>query len=212
MSAPFDLGLSFLPTPTGTAGQPTGMSMPDSFGGGFLGGLVNSLPGLLTGLAQAGVIRGSVGNFLAPMQANPVGMSPTFATNLVPLPPAPPTGGGSLLEQAMRALQAIGGAGQAVQTVSNFFPGGGSGGSCGSRVQPVVQAPSLFRMNACGGTSPVSRVQVMGPNGAIYVFQNLGRATRGSNEARVARRLARDNGFTLGRRGGAALRRRRRPR
>lgn len=208
MSAPFDLGFSFLPTPTGSSGQPTGMSMPDSFGGSLLGSIVGALPGLLSSLSQAGVIRGSVGQAFAPMQANPVGMAPAIATNLFPLPPA---AGGGVLDQAMRALQALGGVGSGVATIGNLLPGVG-GASCGAGVQPVVSAPTLFRTNSCGRSSPVSRVQVMGPNGAIYVFANLGRATRGSNEARVMRRLARDNGFVLGRRGSSARGRRRRPR
>jgi len=189
--------------PNGTGMNP-GPTQPESFFGALGGAIVP----LLTQLAQAGVIRGSVGQALAPMPMAPnamiasaVGMSPSGF-----LPFAPSLGGALTLPAAGTILGAGSLAIDAMQALSGLF---GSAPSCGG-ARPAVQAPSLFRMNACGKSTLPSRTQVIGPDGAIYVVANLGRATRGSSEGRVMRRLARDNGFVVSRRG--AARGRRRPR
>jgi len=201
MSSPFPL--TFASTTTG--GIPPGAMVPTGTDGGFLSSILSSLPSLLTGLAQAGVIRGSVGQALAPMVSmTPAGMVPS--TSFVPAGltgilgpimnnPGAVLGGASLAVDAMQAL-------------AGLF---GGGSSCG-RGQPVVDAPQLFRMNACGGMTLPSRIQVRAPNGSIYILASLGRAVRGSREAGVMRRLAKDNGFTVARRGSARARGRRRPR
>jgi len=95
--------------------------------------------------------------------------------------------------------------------LQSLFTGGGGMGCGVSR--PPVQAPSLFRTNACGKMSLPARQQVIGPDGSLYIVASLGKATRGSREQSTMRRLARQNGFTVTRAGGRSSRRsRRRPR
>jgi len=209
VSSPFDLGFSLNSLQPSFTGAPPGPSQPES----FFGSLVGAIPSLLTSLANAGVIRGSVGQALAPMNASAmsaVGMQPASFVASAALPVLLGGGGGAL--QTLGNLSSMGNlASNAMNLLGGLFGNGGN--ACGAGPQPVVMAPTLFRTNACGKSTLPSRVQVMGPNGAIYVVANLGRATRGASEGRVMRRLARDNGFTVARRGsGARGRRRRSPR
>lgn len=184
-------------TPFNPFGAPTfvdgggGGILPDAVGGGsILGSLASALPGILTGLAQAGVIRGSVGNFLAPMQQMaaaapmqqfvPIAGLPASVAGLLNLTPTQVMAGGSLALDAMQML-------------SGLFGGGSSG-------RGPVDAPSLFRMTASGTRLP-ARQQVRGPDGSLYIIQSLGKATRGSREISAMRRLANTNGYTVARRG-----------
>lgn len=190
-------------------GSGSSVLFPDAAGGGggsdVFGSLLGALPGLLTGLAQAGVIRGSVGNALAPMQQIfPQAALPATTTQAVlqtllggvaNLTPTQVMAGGSLAIDAMQML-------------SGLF--GTNGATCGAR--PPVQAPSLFRMGCGGRMSLPARQQVVGPDGSLYVIASLGKATRGSREESTMRRLARQNGFTVARKGSARSRGRRRPR
>lgn len=57
-----------------------------------------------------------------------------------------------------------------------------------------------------------ARQQVIGPDGSLYIIQSLGKATRGSREESAMRRLAKQNGFTVARKGAGVRSRRRRPR
>lgn len=81
----------------------------------------------------------------------------------------------------------------------------------GTNTASVPDASNLFRARPGGSYLP-SRIQVKGPDGQIHVLINAGRATRGSREKSVMRRLARDNGFKLARYGTGGGRSRRRPR
>src|SRR5262249_7798647 len=178
-----DLGINtFLPTmiPNGTGSVP-GPTQPDSFFGTLLGSAVP----LLQALANAGVIRGSVGQALAPMAAMSQNQMVPSAVGMAPagvLPLSPARGRTSLTHPlALPSPSTIMAGGamaiEAGQLISSLF--GSSGSSCGG-ARPVVMAPTLFRTNACGKSSLPARTQVMGPDGAIYVVANLGRATRGS--------------------------------
>ncbi len=197
------------------------MGILDSILGGLnsVGGAVaSSIPSILQALpalAQAGIIRGDVGAALAP-QLTMAGMMTSSNDSIVGSSFIGPLAGvlGGLGGMVARNPAAAGAAGAiagdlAIDALQGLL--GGGMGSCGAS-RPAVQAPTLFRMNACGKSSISARTQVIGPDGAIYVVANLGRATRGSREAGVMRRLARDNGFTVGRRGAARGGRRRRPR
>lgn len=223
-------------SPTGSAGAP-----PITGGGGFTDLLfdilrtgVQNAPAILRVLADAGVVRGSVGQ--------------AFAT---PAPAAPemsmPTGGGAAgVNQIARALAALNArgipataadfvqlsegqsfAGTIAAIVRRYLPeivagaagsavGGMLGGEGGVDEQTLVDqvlglfggngggggvasCPSLFRMRKQGSYLP-SRIQVMGPDGNVYVLANLGRATRGSRETSVLKRLAKDNGYVTRRR------------
>jgi hypothetical protein len=182
---------SFLPTIT--TGTIPGPSQPES----FLGSIVASLPSLLSSLAQAGVIRGSVGQAFAPnqMQMSAVGMVPA----------------GFAPSSSLASILGLAPAGTEMGVAIENMLGLGSPQRCGGP-RPAVSAPSLFRTNNCGRSSLPARQQVVGPDGAIYVIASLGRATRGASEGRVMRRLARDNGFTCARKGTGSRRARRRPR
>lgn len=192
-------------TPFNPFGPPTfvdgggGGILPDAVGGGsILGSLASALPGILTGLAQAGVIRGSVGQFLAPMQQMaapmqqlvPIAGLPASVAGLLNISPSTVMAGGSLAIDAMQML-------------SGLFGGSSSG-------RGPVDAPSLFRMTASGTRLP-ARQQVRGPDGSLYIIQSLGKATRGSREISAMRRLAKTNGFTVSRAGVGRRRGRRRP-
>jgi len=186
-----------------------GMGILDTIlsGAGAIGGVLGPVIQALPQLAQAGIIRGDVGAFFNPnqgqnmipsaSQGSPVGFDATFAALLPQL--------GRVAGMVPGVVGSVGGALSIADTLGLL--GAGGGGGCGV-ARGAVMAPSLFRTNACGKTSLPARTQVMGPDGAIYVVANLGRATRGSREAGVMRRLARDNGFTVGRRGSTGGRRR----
>lgn len=219
--------LGFLPFPSGgvgPAGTPPGPSQPEGFFGGLLSTIAATLPSIVNtvgSLAQAGVIRGSVGEFFAPQQGammmNPV--LPT-AVGMSPVGFVPAAGSlGSILSTLGSAAMgsptvagAMGGmAALGVDQLLSLLGGGGTSAGCGVR-RPPMQIPQLFRTNACGRVSLPSRQQVIGPDGQLYIIASLGRAVRGASEARVMRRLARDNGFTVARRGSGRGRARRRPR
>ncbi|MEY2849677.1 MAG: hypothetical protein RI885_2344, partial [Actinomycetota bacterium] len=199
---------------------------------GFLGGLLGAVKGalgaitsptginLLQGLAQAGVVRGSLGQALAPQQQAPV-----YG--------APPTPGGGLqgmtLQDLYNAIQnpmgavspaLVNGGLQAlgIQATSGPIYGPSPYGAVNPATGlPMVGLPQngnggLFRARPAGYYLP-SRIQVVGPDGQLYVLANLGRATRGSRERSVAKSLAKHEGFKLVRYGaGGGRRGRRRPR
>ena len=190
----------------------------DAGTGGFLGSLgqvFGAVAPIVQQLAQAGVIRGSVGQALAPQLYNN-GINPT--------PVALTPGGGimapgngaanvqAILQQAgllsavPRVLgPAAGGAivAEGLESLGNYlFSGNGGGG--------VRDGAALANKNGRFN----ARIQVKAPNGTVYVFANLGPATRGKNEVKVMRRIGRDNGYACTRGGGPRRRRyyRRRPR
>jgi len=238
MSAPFlPMIPSLVPTFSAVAPGAIGASMPDS----FLGTLLNAVPGILTNLAQAGVIRGAVGQALAPMammgtpivpgmqmvpglsdgtaafanlcNSDPTGTcqrnlalaltggAPGIMSNPLFFSPTPAQPSGSMIGDLMNLVNGI---------IGPVWTGGQTG--CG-RSAPPMQAPTLFRTNACGKTSLPARQQVIGPDGQLYVIASLGRATRGAREESTMRRLARQNGFTVARKGSTrSTRRRRSPR
>lgn len=209
-------------------------------GGGFLDVLgsvaetaINNLPTIVSSLSRAGIIRGSVGEAFGYVPPSPTGVgvttSPGTVAAITPTLVQDPCAAldnlaDYLLCRAEQGIRTMTTPAQGVSPMPTINPNTGlpmyspaelaaASGICRSGVQPVVQAPTLFRNNPCGGVRPVSRVQVMGPNGAIYVFANLGRATRGSNEFRVMKRLAKDNGYSCHKGGmGGRRYRRRRPR
>lgn len=210
MSSPF---LGFNSIQPAFTGSPLGPTQPDSFfpepsSGGIVGSILGAIPSVLTGLAQAGVIRGSVGQALAPQPMVPsaVGMTPagffpsaTLPAVLGALPSLPTLGGiATTINAGSAAMNMLSG-------LSSFFT---SSPKCGAS-RPPVSAPTLFRMTPCGGMRLPARQQVIGPDGSLYVIQSLGKATRGSREQSAMRRLARDNGFVVSRRGGARGSRRR---
>lgn len=198
-----------IPAPSGAVGGTgtlPGPSMPD----GFFGTLLQAAPsilGILQQAAQAGLIRGDVGAFLAPQPMAPMVMNPVVpsATGTMPAGFAMPD---------MTLLAQIGQLSGALQLggsmISSLF-GSGTPTGCGG-ARGAVMAPTLFSTNACGRSSIRARTQVIGPDGSIYVVANLGRATRGSREQSVMRSLARQNGFTVARRGSSRGGSRRRPR
>lgn len=219
--------LGFLPFPSGgvgPAGAPPGPSQPEGFFGGLLSTIAATLPSIVQtvgGLAQAGVIRGSVGEFFAPQQGmmmmNPV-LPTAVGTSPVGFVPAAASLGSILQTLGSAAMGsptvsgAMGGmAALGIDQLLGLIGSGGAASGCGVR-RPPMQIPQLFRTNACGRVSLPSRQQVIGPDGQLYIIASLGRAVRGSSEARVMRRLARDNGFTVQRRGTGGRRGRRRPR
>lgn len=188
----------------------------DSILGGLssVGGAVTTaLPSIiqaLPALAQAGVIRGDVGAFFAPSM--PAMMNAQSALSPVGFSPAQLSFLPGLMGTIARNPAAAGAAGAilgdiAIDSLQGLF---GGGASCGAS-RPAVMAPTLFRTNACGKASLPARTQVIGPDGAIYVVASLGRATRGSRERSVMKRLARDNGFKIARSGSGGGGRRRRP-
>ena len=205
-------GFSFQPS---VSDDPIGADPVGSGGGGFLGGLLDVIQQgveIATPLARAGVIRGDVGEALSGGNVpavQPGATAQPFAGSLAGILEAV---AGDLIADAGRSMVegALGdddGEDDAVEfdesaaleaTLRRLQTG-----QLAPRVNGNAPAscPSLFRMSTARPYIP-SRVQVMGPDGQVYVLANLGRATRGSREGSVLKRLARDNGMVCRRRGG----------
>lgn len=214
---------AFFPTfnPTLDAGSPpigtTSGGVLSGLGtvGQVLDAVAPSLIGILGALAQRGVIRGTVGELLAPSQQSPsagVSAGNVAAMNLAAGGQMP-----GLLESLLLALGPSGNSvgdgtmtGSALSMLENAL-GVNQGGSCGNRSVRLnaMQAMPLFKQGCARAFIP-RRIFVDGPDGTPYVLYNAGQASIGSREQSVARSIARRSGFKLVRRGGGGGGRRRR--
>lgn len=177
--------------------------------------------GILQLLAQRGVIRGTVGDLLAPQVVNVQSMqSPSAgvsAGNVAAMNLAAGGGNVGLLEQLALALGAsqtnsIGDGsmtGNMLAGLENLL--GVNQGGCGSSTLrvPMAGAMALYKQG-CGKQYIPRRILVDGPDGVPVVLYNAGKATIGSRETSVARSIARRQGFKLSRYGSGGGRRRRR--
>lgn len=184
-------------TQLGFTGQSSGLGVLGSLLGGDAGAVANPSGGggFLENLLNTAI---NVGGQLVLANNLPQNVSPpngsAVATSFVPVTTAginlPAVLGG-----ALGGMVAEGGSdmlGSLINSVGGLFIGGGSMGP--------VSCPQLFRQGQQRPYLP-SRIQVMGPNGQIYILANMGRATRGSREQSVMRRIAKREGYTCRRRG-----------
>lgn len=209
--------------------DPLGSGSVGGSGGGFLDTFGTPLLQAIQALAQSGVIRGSVGAFLAPQMAAPMMMA------------AAPAAGGTAVPSFYDLLLGIAAQAGGQMTLGDMSASGmvsytdapsqnvpwpvgtgvagacvPSGGSRNTRVN-VMTAPGLFKIGCGPCGTPVlraaNRVYADNPDGSIDIYWKLGKATHPSPRAaaRVVKRLSKHAGLALGR-SSSTRRARRRPR
>jgi hypothetical protein len=208
--------------PTNDAGSPpigttSGGVLGSIFGtaGQVLDSAASPIIGILQQLAASGVIRGTVGNLLAPMQQSPsagVSAGNVAAMNLAAGGTMP-----GLLEQLLLSLGPSGNSvgdgtmtGSALSMLENALGVNQGGGNCGGRSVRLsaAQAMPMFKQG-CNRAYLPRRIFVDGPDGTPYVLYNAGQASIGSREKTVAKGIARRLGLKLTRPGTGGGRRRR---
>jgi hypothetical protein len=210
---------------TNPFGLPTLGDAAGGGGGSIFGTVVQAIPGLLTGLANAGIIRGSVGQIFATM---PQQQAPQFPV----APQLPP--GSTIVVGANGQLQVgnmgMSGGFQLGEMAPMPAPmpiqgpiwtqpqlGGGACGPRGSITLDPSTAPGLYRQG-CSPCSPVqtrARFFALRPDGTRDLFVRVGKVQSVSQRTltRFARRWSREAGLTTTKRGARARgRSRRRPR
>lgn len=206
---PFQAGGGFgLPVPADAAG---------GTGGSIFGQILQSIPGILTGLSNAGVIGGTVGRIFATEQApQPIGTVMVPQQNQIPAGQQVLVGANGQLVlgpmQASASFQlvdpATGG------TVGQQGPSWMTGcAPRGPKVVDMMSVPGLFRPTCSGQLRPAGRVIVQGPDGNRDLFVRVGRIASPSQRVLkgFAKRWAKAAGLTASTRGGQR-RARRRPR
>lgn len=169
----------------GVVGTPSG-------GGGFLGDLLGTIGSvvaagvpLIPALAQAGIIRGSVGQAFAPQVAAMTSLPAT-------LPQAMRTGATAMGRMAGQIGAGMAGGELADllgEGMGGFFGSGAAPGCCGRQSMGLATAAPLVMADPCcpGKSKFASRVLAMGPDGSLRVFVNAG-VPRGSREVVRRRR------------------------